>query len=893
MSGDPAEAAGAATAPTPESSRTDPDPPPSREGPSGDGWQRVRRQLEEATRGEFEVLEVLGKGGMARVFLARDLALDRRVAIKVMAPGLLMGPGMVDRFRREAVTVANLHHPNIITIHTVRQAGNLHFFVMQVVDGASLEDILARPGSIPIHLVQAIVYQLGVGLSYAHRRGVIHRDIKPANVLMDRDGHAVLTDFGIAMVTTDARLTQTGSTIGTPSYMSPEQCRAEDLTGASDQYALGVLAYEMLTGSPPFSGSPFEIMQGHTATPPPSIVARRPDCPAEVEAAVLRMLAKSPDDRFPTVADAVEAMGGYLPGPSDPARDDLVDLVKGSGAIAITARPPRTPTPGRATPLPGPPPEAPGTGRRRIVWAAGAVAVLAVAAAGIASLGSGADEGRPADPDAPDLAAAPLPPATIRFPEPSQEVLVGRELTVRAEIVDTAGGVVVDAPVTWRSSDPRVAEVEGTGAEVLVAGLAPGSAEITAATGGVEGSFRVVVDEPAAGELRVQAPRSQVVVGESVRLTAVLTDPTGAEVPDAEVAWSSSDPAIAEVDAGSGLATGARIGRVRITARSGEQTGAATLAVVGRVDSLSVVTPPGPLTVGQTAVARADLTARPDDYAGPDGVVWNSSNPAVAAVSYAAGDSVVLTLLGPGQAVVEARAGTARNASTLQVEAPRPATSLELTPGAVSFRGMEDAESPPAQRVRVAVSGADAPRLGPVRYGDGAEGWLEPDLEESGGGAWTLTLAVATGDMAQGSYTARVPVVVGEEERTVAVALGLEENPATAPLVPGPEAERGINALLADYLAAVNGRNAARIRALFPSIPQGAIDDLLELRESDTYVLQLVAGSLRPGEGERTLEGDVLATVLERGRSGESFVLVYTFSRGEDGWFIVSQRADG
>jgi len=287
------------------SARGGAEPPP----PKADGWHEVRLQLQEATRGEFEILSELGRGGMATVYLARDLALGRNVAIKVMAPGLLMGPGMVERFRQEAVTVANLHHPNIITIHTVRRAGNLHFFVMQVVEGSSLEAILDRGEPIPVYLVQAILYQLGVGLAYAHQHGVVHRDIKPANVLMDRDGNAVLTDFGIAKATTASNLTQTGATIGTPSYMSPEQCMARELSGGSDQYSFGVVAYEMLTGHPPFSGSPFEIMQAHTATPPPGIRDRRPDCPAELEAAVLRMLAKNPEDRFVDVAEAIEAIG--------------------------------------------------------------------------------------------------------------------------------------------------------------------------------------------------------------------------------------------------------------------------------------------------------------------------------------------------------------------------------------------------------------------------------------------------------------------------------------------------------------------------------------------------------------------------------------------------------
>src|SRR5438034_247225 len=209
--------------------------------------------VRQATLGEYEILGELGRGGMATVYLAHDIALDRQVAIKVMAPALLAGEGMAERFKREARTAASLSHPNIIPIYAVRETEQTLYFVMKLIEGRPLDSIIHEIGPLPIPMVQAIVHQVGSALGYAHKRGVVHRDVKAANVMVDSDGWAVVTDFGIAKVAEAHGLTVTGATVGTPSYMSPEQCGAKDLTGASDQYSLGVVAYEMLTGRLPFT----------------------------------------------------------------------------------------------------------------------------------------------------------------------------------------------------------------------------------------------------------------------------------------------------------------------------------------------------------------------------------------------------------------------------------------------------------------------------------------------------------------------------------------------------------------------------------------------------------------------------------------------------------------
>ena len=314
-------------------------------------WDEVADRLRAATLGDFEIMGELGRGGMAAVYRAHEIALDRKVAIKVMAPGLLMGAGMVERFRQEAVTVANLHHPNIVTIHAVRQAQGLHFFVMRLVEGRSLERVIRTEGPLPVPVVQAWLYQVGAALGYAHRHGVIHRDIKPANILLDSFGSAIVTDFGIAKVASAPGLTMTGATVGTPAYMSPEQCWSHELTGASDQYSLGIVAYEMLTGAPPFSGPTLSVLRAHTEEEPPPLRDARPDCPPSVADAVARMLAKDPEARWPTIIEAATALGGRPLLGNEPLCAALEGLARPDGeapvrAIAVT---PRSPIPASGT----------------------------------------------------------------------------------------------------------------------------------------------------------------------------------------------------------------------------------------------------------------------------------------------------------------------------------------------------------------------------------------------------------------------------------------------------------------------------------------------------------------------------------------------------------------
>ena len=264
----------------------------------------VRRALAD----EYEVLEELGHGGMAIVYRARERALDRDVAIKVLPPGRLTDRELVERFQREAQTSARLEHPHIVPIYRVGRHGAVNFFVMKLLRGESLAARLARQGPLPPTEIRRIVRETASALGYAARAGIVHRDVKSDNILFDVDGSCVVTDFGIARSIASTRLTATGMSIGTPRYMSPEQARGQQVDGRSDIYSLGVVAYECLAGYVPFDGDDaFAVLFGHIQSPLP-----RPHLATAEEhalyAIVERMLAKVPEERFQSADEVIAAL---------------------------------------------------------------------------------------------------------------------------------------------------------------------------------------------------------------------------------------------------------------------------------------------------------------------------------------------------------------------------------------------------------------------------------------------------------------------------------------------------------------------------------------------------------------------------------------------------------
>jgi hypothetical protein len=265
-----------------------------------------------ALSSDYEVLHELGRGGMATVYRARELMLDREVAIKVLPFALAFDDSFVERFMREARTSARLEHPHIIPIHRVGQAGQVTYFVMQLLRGQSLSDRLLERGPLGADETRRVLVETASALGYAHRNSVVHRDVKPDNILLDEAGRCVVTDFGIARSGSDPKLTAAGTSVGTPRYMSPEQARAKDVDGRSDIYSLGVVGYECLTGRTPFDGTDaFAILMDHINAPVPQPVLATPEARA-LYAVIERMLAKRAEDRFADADELVAALNGRM-----------------------------------------------------------------------------------------------------------------------------------------------------------------------------------------------------------------------------------------------------------------------------------------------------------------------------------------------------------------------------------------------------------------------------------------------------------------------------------------------------------------------------------------------------------------------------------------------------
>ncbi len=660
-------------------------------------------RLRRATLGEYEVLTELGRGGMASVYLAHDLQLDRKVAIKVMLPSLLEGEGMTERFKLEARTAAGLSHPHIIPIFAVRDTELLLYFVMKFVEGRPLDTIIREVGKLPIPMAQAILSKVGEALGYAHRNGVVHRDIKPANLMIDTEGQPIVTDFGIAKVAEMSGLTMTGATIGTPTYMSPEQATAGAITGASDQYSLGIVAYQMLSGHLPFSGTTMvSLLYQHCHEPPPPFQHERPDCPVELHDAVMKMLEKKPEDRFASLEEAVECIGRVTLSFDDPVRTQLVDLVNkgGNRRILESVKTPRSPIPTRTkqptrgntggaatqssqvTQLAAPP------ASKTPLWIGIGVAGVAIAALAVVLLPKmmAAPEGAVPAVQGPASAVASI--ASLAVSPPSGRLEIDQSLQLSAAARDAAGQPT-SVSIVWTSADPSIATVSAGG---LVVAKAPGSVSVRASAGGMESSTLLTVAPaatvgggsppptptgPTVASIRVEGVPASLAVGGSAQLRATPLDGRGAPLTAKSVRWASADPARASVSA-TGAVTALAEGDAVFIVRSDAVDRSVTVQILAaRPASISVSSAPASLTVGGST--RLTATALGDDGRAMNvDLAWRSADTRIASVSEG-----VVTALAAGSTTIIASGGGREGSTALRVVASdAPARPVAQEPAA-------------------------------------------------------------------------------------------------------------------------------------------------------------------------------------------------------------------
>jgi eukaryotic-like serine/threonine-protein kinase len=288
----------------------------------------------ELIAGRYELEKLVGSGGMSNVFRAHDRLLERTVALKILHEQYTRDDDYVERFRREARAVAKLAHPNIVTVIDRGEQEGRQFIVFEYVDGQNLKE-LTRDGPLEVQDAIGLTLQVAGALAFAHERGLVHRDVKPQNVLLNEDGQAKVTDFGIARSLDVQGVTHTGTVLGTSDYIAPEQARGQRVDPKTDIYSLGAVLYELLVGDVPFSGDNFvAVAMRHVNEPVPSVLEHRPDCPSRLDFAIQRAMAKDPGDRFASMDDfaaELEACRVELDGRGH----------EGATMIVPPARPPR------------------------------------------------------------------------------------------------------------------------------------------------------------------------------------------------------------------------------------------------------------------------------------------------------------------------------------------------------------------------------------------------------------------------------------------------------------------------------------------------------------------------------------------------------------------------
>jgi serine/threonine protein kinase len=416
------------------------------------------------TIGKYKVLERIGSGGMGTVYLCEHLKVGRRVAIKVLPTSQATNPSALGRFYREARASGVLDHPNLIKAHDIDQESGLHFLVMDYVDGANLQDIVAKTG--PMDIVRAAHYirQAALGLQHAHQAGLIHRDVKPANILLERSGNVRVLDLGLARFFNDNTDLLTleydeRNVLGTADYVAPEQAlNSHEVDGRADVYSLGASFYFLLTGQPPFAGGKVaQKLIWHQVRQPPPVRQLRPEVPEELATVLARMMAKNPAHRYQIPAEVAEALAPWtrapIPPPPEHEMPQLSPAVAPTAGAAVTAVTTPRPT---ATALPPVPPSVPGAaaatlGGPRPVRAARGAPTAAMPASAAPPRAARVAPSTPRTADTSGLPLAHVAPSTSRSPAAAELAATPRQLASPQTPTETDRPRVPPVPV--RPSD--------------------------------------------------------------------------------------------------------------------------------------------------------------------------------------------------------------------------------------------------------------------------------------------------------------------------------------------------------------------------------------------------------------------------------------------------------
>ena len=597
--------------------------------PRGVASDPLLERLRAVTIGEYEIRGELGRGGMAVVYLAKDIRLERNVAIKVMLPELLRTGGMAERFLQEARISARLQHPNIIIVHDVRQRDEVIYFVMGLIDGCSLDEVALAGTTLPIDDVRWLIVQAAEALSYANGEGVVHRDVKPGNILLTVKGDVVVTDFGIAKLVENNSSRSMGATIiGTPLYLCPEQVTGQRGSEASDQYSLGITFYTLLAGSPPFSGdlSLYDLQTAHVRTRPVPLQTRRPDCPTAVAAAVMRMLEKRPAERWPSLKDLVPVLAEGLP-------YDGMETRRRLGAVATRVRDANS--------------------QRSRVFAIETPVTP-----------------RPGAPKKPK-------PAIVVVSPPSATLHAEARLEMSAKVMTSMGQPINDAIVAWTSSDNEIATVSPSGALVAVS---QGSTRIRAAIGSVYEEALVTVVMSPITRLELHPDSLRLLVGEIICPVVRAIDAQGAYRPDASCAWLSRNVAIAQV-VGVGELLGIAAGEAAIEVTVGTARATLQLRVIPRPAAIvRVFADAWTIEYGDAIALRAEAFDDRNVVISAPRVAWSSNASQVVHVD-SAGTAIGLST---GHATITAVVDGARGAVALTVvEAPIAEIAMTVRPSSL------------------------------------------------------------------------------------------------------------------------------------------------------------------------------------------------------------------